>query len=88
MVTNNIYINYNDNYYVFPLESDDEFLNLKIESKKNSFYNIKYCYILIEYNELISYNKYIVPQSDNYMIKFNFEKGREVILDFINHIHF
>ena len=82
MVTNNTYINYNDNYYVFPLESDDEFLNLKIESKKNSFYNIKYCYIFTEYNKLISYNKYIVPKSGNYMIKFNFEKGREAILDF------
>ena len=82
LITNNTYTNYNNNYYVFPLESDNEFLNLKIESKNNSFYNIKYCYIFTEYNEFISYNKYIVPQSGNYMIKFNFEKGNKVVLDF------
>ena len=51
------YINYNDSYYIFPLESDEEILNLKIESKKNSLYSIKICYIFMEYYEGFSYNK-------------------------------
>jgi len=80
--TNNTFTNYNDNYYVFPLKSDDEFINLKIEAKKNSFYNIKICYIFTEYSERISYNKYIVPQSGNYIFDFNFEQGKKVTVDF------
>jgi hypothetical protein len=80
--TNNTYTNYNNNYYVFPLKSDDEIINLKIEAKKNSFYNIKICYIFTEYNERNYYNKYIVPQSGNYMFDFNFEQGKKVTVDF------
>ena len=76
------YINYNDSYYIFPLESDEEILNLKIESKKNSLYSIKICYIFMEYYEGFSYNKIIAPQSGNYMFNLNFEKGNMVTLDF------
>ena len=80
--TNNTYTNYNNNYYVFPLKSDDEIINLKIEAKRNSLYNIKICYIFTKFSETISYNKYIVPQSGNYMFDFNFEQGKKVTVDF------
>ena len=40
------YINYNDSYYIFPLESDEEILNLKIESKKILCIVLKYVIFL------------------------------------------
>ena len=80
--TKNNYINYNDNYHVFPLKSDKEIVDLKIESKKNSLYSIKICYIFKEYNERISYNKIISPQSGNYIFNLDFKKGKMITLDF------
>jgi hypothetical protein len=81
LITNKKYLNHNNNY-IFSLESNDKILDLKIEANKNSIFSIKYCYIFSEYNENISYNKYIVPKSGNYLFNFNYGKEKKITLDF------
>ena len=79
--SNRKYINYKD-YYLFTLPLNIENFDLEIDSKQNSIYSIKYCYIITEYNDAISYDKYIVPQSGNYLFNFDFEENKKIKLDF------
>lgn len=81
LTSNRNYINYKG-YYLFALPSDKENIEFNINSKQNSIYSIKYCYIFTEYNDRISYNKYIVPQNGNYLFNFNFKEHKKIALDF------
>ena len=69
-------------YFLFSLSSDQDIIDLKIKAEQNSVYAIKYCYIFKEYNDRISYHKYIVPQTGNYLFNFNFEEHSDITLDF------
>lgn len=81
LTTNKTNFSYKD-YFLFSLSNDKDIIDLKIKAKQNSVYDIKYCYIFKEYNDRISYNKYIVPQNGNYLFNFNFEEHSDVTLDF------